>query len=136
MSPKKSYVAAYQGIDGAYSQEAVFEYFGKEVPTLGCASFDEVVAAVESGEAQYGFLPAENSAAGTIVQTYDLLRESNLLIVGEHYLPVHHHLMVLPEVRLEDVKVVYSHPQALAQCAQTIRRFGFRAEATWATAGS
>ncbi len=131
-----AYKAAYQGIDGAYSQEAVFQYFGEKVSTLGCTTFEEVVAAVERGVADYGFLPAENSAAGTIVQTYDLLLESTLSIVGEYYLPVHHNLMIHPDANLEDVEVVYSHPQALAQCAQTIKRFRMRPEATWDTAGS
>jgi prephenate dehydratase len=98
MSVKKNvFYAAYQGIDGAYSQEAIFCYFEKKVTTCGCETFDNVIEKVELGEAKFGFLPAENSVAGTIVQTFDLLLDSNLSIVGEFYLPVHHNLMVSPE---------------------------------------
>ncbi|MEE9170951.1 MAG: prephenate dehydratase [bacterium] len=136
MNKAPSYRAAYQGIDGAYSQEAIFRYFSEKVPTCGCANFEDVVAKVESGEAEFGFMPAENSIAGTIVQTYDLLLESTLSIIGEFYLPIHHNLMILPETNLDKVETVYSHPQALAQCAQSIRRFGLRPEAAWDTAGS
>jgi len=136
MDTAKNIRVAYQGIDGAYSQEAAYRYFGKGSKTIGCATFDEVVRKVEQGEVEFGILPAENSAAGTIVQTYDLLLESNLQIVGEVYLPVHHNLMILPDAEWKNVRVVYSHPQALAQCAQAIRRFGLRPEATWDTAGS
>ena len=96
---KKSiiYEAAYQGIDGAYSQEAIFRYFGEKVETCGCETFDEVIEMVEIGKATIGFMPAENSVAGTIVQTFDLLLESNVSIIGEYYLPIHHNLLILPE---------------------------------------
>ena len=106
MSDKnKVFHAAYQGIDGAYSQEAIFCYFEKKGTTFGCETFDEVIEKVELGDAIYGFMPAENSVAGTIVQTFDLLLDSNLSIVGEFYLPVHHNLMILSFV-LEDLKLV------------------------------
>lgn len=136
MEAQKTYQAAYQGIAGAYSQEAIFRYFDDKVSTKGCEHFDEVVRLVEDDIAEYGFMPAENSIAGTIVQTYDLLLESTLNIIGEFYLPIHHNLMVLQEVDLKNVKKVYSHPQALAQCEQTIKQLGLRAEAAWDTAGS
>lgn len=130
------YQAAYQGIDGAFSQEAIFRYFGKKVKTLGCETFDEVIQKVEFGTAKFGFMPAENSVAGTIVQTFDLLLDSNLNITGEFYLPIHHNLMVLPENQNKAIKIVFSHPQGLAQCAQFINRQGYKPEAVWDTAGS
>ena len=111
---------AYQGIDGAYSQEAIFRYFRKKVKTCGCNTFDNVVEKVEMAEAMFGFMPAENSVAGTIVQTFDLLLDSNLNIIGEYYLPIHHNLMILPESNQKKIDVIYSHPQALAQCAHYI----------------
>lgn len=133
---KKLFEAAYQGIEGAYSQEAIFRYYGHEVATCGCATFEEVIEKVEYGVAKFGFLPAENSAAGTIVQTYDLLLDSTLSILGEYYLPIHHNLMIHPENKQEKIDVIYSHPQALAQCAHFIKRYNYRAEAVWDTAGS
>ncbi len=137
MTPhSKSWVAAYQGIDGAFSQEAIFSYFNKQVPTCGLPTFDDVIEQVEAGEAQYGFLPAENSITGTIVQTYDLLLQSNLCIIGEYYLPIHHNLMILPDSNLESIQRVFSHPQALAQCAQYLKRLNTRTEVVWDTAGS
>jgi len=132
----QSYRAAYQGIDGAYSQEAIHQYFKKQVHTIGCSTFEEVVRTVESGKAEYAFMPAENSIAGTIVQTFDLLLESTLSIIGEFYLPIHHNLMALPETHLKDIESVYSHPQALAQCAESIKRFGLKPIVDWDTAGS
>lgn len=128
--------AAYQGIDGAYSQEAIFRFLDKQIPTIGCSTFEEVVRTVETGEAEFAFMPAENSIAGTIVQTYDLLLESTLSIVGEYYLPIHHNLMVLSDKNIDDIETVYSHPQALAQCAESIKRFGLKPIADWDTAGS
>ncbi|HDL18841.1 MAG TPA: prephenate dehydratase [Bacteroidetes bacterium] len=135
-SEKEVYSAAYQGIDGAYSQEAIFSYFGEKVKTCGCETFDEVIKKVELDEAKTGFLPAENSVAGTIVQTFDLLLESNLSITGEFYLPIHHNLLVLPDVDEKSIHTIYSHPQALAQCAQFIKRAGYHSQAVWDTAGS
>ena len=135
-SKRKSVHAAYQGIDGAYSQEAIFRYFGKKVTTCGCEAFDGVIEKVELGEANYGFMPAENSVAGTIVQTFDLLLDSNLSIIGEYYLPIHHNLMILPENENKKVDIVYSHPQGLAQCAHFLKRSGYKSEAAWDTAGS
>ena len=81
-------------------------------------------------------MPAENSVAGTIVQTFDLLLESNVSIIGEYYLPIHHNLLILPENKEEKITTVFSHPQALAQCANFLKRYGYKAEAVWDTAGS
>lgn len=132
----KGFHAAYQGIDGAFSQEAIFRYFDEKVTTCGCETFDEVIEKVELGVAKFGFMPAENSVAGTIVQTFDLLLDSNLTIIGEFYLPIHHNLMILSENKNKKIDVVYSHPQGLAQCAYFLKRFGYKSEAAWDTAGS
>jgi len=133
---KPEIVAAFQGEPGAYSEEAILRYFGREVPTRGYPTFEEVIHSVESGEAEYGFLPAENSIAGTVASSYDLLLDSRLTIAGEVYCPVHHNLLAIPGTSLEAVEVVYSHPQALDQCRHFIRRRGFRAIPEFDTAGS
>lgn len=127
---------AFQGEAGAYSEEAVFAHFGAEVETLPCASFPAVFEAVVSGACTHGLIPIENSLAGSIHQNYDLLLRHNLYITGEYFLRVRHCLIALPGVRLEDVKRVISHPQALGQCAGTLERLKVRAEVAYDTAGS
>lgn len=128
--------AVFQGVPGAYSEEAIMKYFRGEVPTLGLPTFDETFAAVEKDQAELGFLPAENSTAGTITQTYDLLLDSKLTIAGEFFLRIHHNLMALPETRLEDIRIVYSHPQGLAQCQEFLKKHHFKPVVEFDTAGS
>src|SRR4029453_19128792 len=94
-------------------------------------------ASVEGGPAAYGVLPIENSIGGSIHRNFDLLLEHHLPIVGEVELPVIHHLLALPGVTLEQVKRIYSHPQALAQCDRFLRTLaGVEIIATYDTAGS
>lgn len=110
----------YQGIPGAYSQWA-----GKRVgssrrwqtETVGCRTFKEVAEAVVDGRVDYGILPVENTVAGSINDTYDLLQKYSLFIVGEEAVPIDHCLAAVKSVPLEKIKRVYSHPQALAQCS-------------------
>ena len=83
---------AFQGEHGAYSEEAVFQHFGDAVATLPCQSFEDLFAAVESGEAAYGMLPMENSQAGSINKAYDLLMDFDLRVHGETILRVQHAL--------------------------------------------
>ncbi len=128
--------AAFQGVPGAYSEEAIIKYFGREVPTKGFPTFDEAFAAVQNGQAELGFLPAENSTAGTITQTYDLLFDSNLSIVGEFFLRIHHNLLALPGTKMTDIQKVYSHPQGLAQCQGFLKKHAFEPVVEFDTAGS
>jgi prephenate dehydratase len=108
---------AYQGEPGANSEIATIGYFGPTVEPLPCHSFSALFQAVTSGEAEFGVVPIENSLAGSVIDNYDLLIERPVFIVGELYLHVRHQLLALPGVRIEDVKRVFSHPQALAQSA-------------------
>ncbi len=129
---------AFQGEPGAYSEAAVIEYFDQEpVAPVPCENFDLVFAAVAQGSCGYGFIPIENSLAGSIHQNYDLLLRNNLWVVGEHYLRVMHCLIAKPGAQLAEIKKVISHPQALAQCDAYLRSHpGFKAEPVYDTAGS
>ncbi len=126
---------SFQGEPGAYSEQAVFNYFGK-VETVPCESFDAMFDAVVSGKSDAALAPIENSLAGSIHQNYDLLLRHDLHIVGEYFLRVQHCLIVNPGVKMEDIKKAISHPQALGQCAGYLRSHGIKAEQVYDTAGS
>ena len=126
---------AFQGEPGAYSEAAALK-FSDHADLLPCESFEGVFAAVANGKATHGILPVENSIGGSIHRNYDLLVEHELPIVGEVQLKVDHCLLALPGVTLEDVKVVHSHPQALAQCERFLRNLpGVDIAAVYDTAG-
>lgn len=129
-------VVAFQGENGAYSQEAAYQFFGAKVDTLPCRTFEDIFLVVEEGRADYGILPVENSAAGSINQAYDLLLEHDLKIWGEVLLRVRHCLLANSGTRLEDVRRVRSHPQALAQCERFLARHGMEPVPAYDTAGS
>ena len=126
---------AFQGEPGAYSEQAVFDYYG-EVETLPCESFDVMFDSVVSGKSDLALAPIENSLAGSIHQNYDLLLRHDLHIVGEYLLRVRHCLITLPGVKKEDIKKAISHPQALGQCAAYLRNLGVKPETVYDTAGS
>ena len=111
---------AFQGEPGAYSEAAAL-LFAPGADVLACRSFEEVFAAVGQGRTARGILPMENSIGGSIHRNYDLLVEHELPIVGEVELAVDHCLLVRPGTQLADLRVVYSHPQALAQCERYLR---------------
>ena len=126
---------AYQGEPGAYSEAAALQYGGGHAETLPCKTFDEVFEAVVKRRATHGVVPLENSIGGTIHRNYDLLLEHDLPITGEVELDVVHCLQALPGTTMADVKVVYSHPQALAQCERYLKDLGVTVEAVYDTAG-
>jgi len=126
---------AFQGEPGAYSDEALAAAFG-EVDRLPHRTLAGVFAAVESGQATRGIVPVENSYAGSINETYDLLLTSPLVIAGELTHPVNHCLLALPGETLATVTRVLSHPQALAQCAAFIDTRGWQTVPEYDTAGS
>jgi len=126
---------AFQGEPGAYSEQAIFNYFG-QIDTYPHESFDAVFDAVVTGACQSALIPIENSLAGSIHQNYDLLLRHDLHIVGEYLLRVQHCLIALPDVNKSDIKKVISHPQALGQCAAYLRALGVKAEQVYDTAGS
>jgi prephenate dehydratase len=126
---------SFQGEPGAYSEQAVFNYFG-DVETLPCESFDVMFDSVASGKSDAALAPIENSLAGSIHQNYDLLLRHDLHIVGEYLLRVRHCLIANSGVKKEDIKKAISHPQALGQCAGYLRSHGIKAEQVYDTAGS
>jgi prephenate dehydratase len=126
---------SFQGEPGAYSEQAVFDYFG-DVETIPCESFDAMFDSVVSGKSDLALAPIENSLAGSIHQNYDLLLRHNLHIVGEYFLRVRHCLIAMPGVKKEDIKKAISHPQALGQCAAYLRNHGIKTEQVYDTAGS
>ncbi len=126
---------AFQGEPGAYSDEAIAVVLG-EVPRLPCRALDEVFAAVEGGMASAGLVPVENSFAGSINETYDLLLESRLYIAGEATHRVDHCLLALPGETLATVERVLSHPQALAQCGSFLREHRLQPVPEYDTAGA
>ncbi|HZU77195.1 MAG TPA: prephenate dehydratase domain-containing protein, partial [Dehalococcoidia bacterium] len=107
---------AYQGMPGANSEIALFGYFGRAAEPVPCESFARLFDAVLQGDADYGVLPVENSLAGSVEGSYDLLIRHPVFIIGELYQHIRYQLLALPGVRLTDVRRVFSHPQALAQC--------------------
>ena len=129
-------IVAFQGEAGAYSEAAAYAYFGKEISTLPCKNFEALFAAVTKGIATHGIAPIENSLAGSIHRNYDLLLRNELHIIGEYHLRVSHCLMALPGVALENVQRVYSHPQALAQCENSLNELALPPVAAADTAGS
>src|SRR6478736_806248 len=127
---------AYQGEPGAFS-EAAARRVAHDAPLVLCRSFEEAFDAVASGKATHGCLPFENSIGGSIHRNYDLLLAHDLPIVAEVDLPVVHHLLALPDATLDGLRRVYSHPQALAQCARFLRTLSkVESIATYDTAGS
>jgi prephenate dehydratase len=126
---------AFQGAHGAFSHMAC-ALACPELEPLPCNTFDEVFDAVEEGRACRAMIPVENSQAGRVVDIHRLLPERSLHIIGEHFHAVHHQLLAVPGATLADVRIVRSHPQALAQCWRYLRSRGLEAHAASDTAGA
>lgn len=131
----KTTKVAFQGERGAFSEDAVVQFFG-DVALLPCRTLAIVFDAVDEDRAQFAVVPVENSQAGSINETYDLLLKHDVNIYGEIALEVNQCLMALPGETLVSIKRVYSHPQALAQSEQYLARLGVELIPTYDTAGS
>jgi prephenate dehydratase len=127
---------AFQGERGAFGDEAVQAYFGKQAMPVPCKSFADVFRAVAAGEVEYGLVPVENSQSGSINEVYDLLRQHDLFVIGEISHAVNQCLLCLPGQQISDIRRVISHPQALAQCDAFLRELKVEVVATYDTAGS
>ena len=126
---------AFQGERGAFSEDAVISFFD-EAEFITCRNLRDVFEAVMQCNVEFGVAPAENSQAGSINETYDLLLEYPLNIFGEVNLRVHHYLMALRGSRLEDITIVYSHPHALAQCDKFLKKLNVELIPAYNTAGA
>ena len=127
---------AYQGEPGAYSEAAGLK-FHAAADVMPNPSFEDVFRAVVTGTATHGILPVENSIGGSIHRNFDLLADNDLSIVGEVELLVEHCLLAYPGAKRENLRRVYSHPQALAQCEKFLRALpNIEIVATYDTAGS
>jgi chorismate mutase/prephenate dehydratase len=115
--------AAYQGVPGAYSHQALINYFGEDFSSKACLDFDEVLAAVLSQKVGYGVLPVENSTTGSINQVYDILDNYPVTVIGEVLIPIRHQLLILPQAQLADIKTVYSHEQGFKQCQEFLSQY-------------
>ena len=107
----------FQGVEGAYSQQAMTEYFGNECDSFHVETWKDALEAIKNGEADFAVLPIENSTAGIVSENYDLLVEYDNYIVGDQVIQIKHALLGTSEANIEDITTVYSHPQALMQCS-------------------
>ncbi|MFW1677113.1 prephenate dehydratase [Pontibacter sp. JAM-7] len=128
-------IIAYQGVPGAYSHLSCRTAF-PELQPYACNTFSDAMFMVERGEARLAMIPLENSTAGRVEEIYRLMPQSKLHIVGEHFEPVNHCLLGLPDSTLQTIESVSSHPQALAQCLQHTTELGLDAVASLDTAGA
>jgi prephenate dehydratase len=120
--PNAALRVAYQGEPGAFSQTAARQLLGDDAATIPFRSFEEMFQSVATGDADCCVAPIENSLAGSIHRNYDLLLSSGLTILGETFLRIVHNLIAPPGTTLADVRRVYSHPVALAQCGRFLRQ--------------
>ena len=126
---------AYQGVQGAYSEQACKNAYSNH-KTIACDTFHEAMWLVEQGDVNMAMIPLENSTAGRVEEIYRLIPKMALHVIAEHFEPVVHCLLALSDAKLEDLRYVSSHPQALAQCHHNITSLELKAEAKLDTAGA
>ena len=114
-------IIAFQGVPGAYSEMACLSNF-KNMKTLPCPSFEEMISSVQENRAKLAMVPVENSTAGRVADIHHLLPESGLYIIGEIFFRVNHTLLGVKEAKLSDLEEVRSHAQGLAQCRENINK--------------
>lgn len=127
---------AFQGERGAFSEEAARKLLGESIEVVACETFDDVFDTVARGEASCAVVPIENSLAGSVLRNYELLAARDLVIAGESFLRISLNLVGLKGARFEEIRRVYSHPVALAQCHRFIAEHQLDAQPAYDTAGS
>jgi prephenate dehydratase len=115
-------IVAYQGTKGSFSYLTAMRLFGESNTLQGFSTFEEAFHAVEKGEAALALLPIENTLAGTIYETLDLLSQGSLKVIGETKTRIEHSLLGSIGSRLSEIHTVYSHPKALAQCQRFLAK--------------
>jgi prephenate dehydratase len=125
----------FQGERGAYSEMAALQYF-PNAKVLPKKSFQDVFDSIETGEANYAVVPIENSIEGSVNETYDLLLQTKITVSSEIYQRVRHCLIVNKGITIDRIVVVYSHPQAIAQCRSYLQLKKIESVPTYDTAGA
>jgi prephenate dehydratase len=137
MNVEKNARVAFQGERGAFSEEAAVKLLGEEISLVPRPTFEAAFSAITDGEADYILAPIENSLAGSVHRSFDLLVDSSLHILAEVIIPIAHNLIAAPGVQFDEIAVVESHPVALAQCEQFFASYPrLKRIATEDTAGS
>ena len=113
---------AIQGIRGSYHHKVALEFFDDQIDIIECLSFDELVDSTSRGLSDYGIMAIENSIAGSIIPNYSLIDDNGLSIIGEYYINIHHNLMVYPGVSFNEITNIASHPMALLQCKDFLKK--------------
>ena len=135
MSDDPSKVIAFQGEPGANSDTACRHMYPAMTPRP-CPTFEDAFNAVDKGEAALAMIPIENTIAGRVADIHHLMPESDLHIVGEYFLPIHFHLLVLPGTERSQIKTVHSHIHALGQCRKYVQQNGWEGIIAGDTAGA
>jgi prephenate dehydratase len=127
---------AFQGIHGAYSEQALRQHFGDAVEVRPCTEFNELFESLQGGKVDHAILPVENSVAGSVNGAYELLLEYDFRVQADIVLHVRHQLLAVPGTRIDSIRFVRSHPQALAQCERFLKRHKMQPIVWYDTAGS
>jgi len=135
LQEQKLKLVAFQGEHGAWSEIAI-QTFGRDMVAIPCLEFADVFAGVANHEFEHGMVPIENSIEGSVHEVNDLLVETDLKIIAEAVIPIHHNLLALPGCDYREIKTVYSHPQALAQCRSFLSRNKLEPRPFYDTAGA
>ena len=131
----KKKIISFQGLEGAYSDLVCRKYY-KGYETIPCYSFEQAINTVERRKAEIALIPVENNIAGRVADMHFLLENINLKVIAEHYHKIEHHLMTKSNLKLTDVKKVFSHIHALGQCKNNIRKLKLQANNFIDTAGA
>lgn len=123
---KENPKVVYQGVPGAYSEEAMISFFGKDVENLNVKEFEDVFKKLKEKDIDYGVLPIENSSTGSILEVYDFLRKYGYYIIGETSVKVDQNLLGLEGTKLDDIKEVYSHQQGLSQSEDFLKNYDWK----------
>jgi prephenate dehydratase len=127
---------AYQGIKGANSEAAIYQHYGKKVKAIGYETFEDVFKAVKNNKVDVGFLPFENTIAGSVVINYDLLLKENVFVIAEVFLKIRHALLSNKGNKLKNIKTAYSHPHSLEQCREFLKKHKINPVPKYDTAGA
>jgi len=127
---------AFQGVRGAYSEMAINSYFKEEKQVIGLPISEDVCEALIKGKVDVAALPIENSIVGNVNVNLELIYKHNFSIIGEHFQEINHNLLVCKNTKLAQVKKVYSHPIALDQCRDFLKKNNIEAIPTYDTAGA